>query len=222
MGWQDEHGRLLMRENPLRGFKAASEKNPRRAVASTDRYEAIRAVADQVTMEVRWDGPRRRQRSYLTEILDLAAGTGRRITAICSLRAEDLLRGDAGGSSWRHSLAGWHRQDGTRNDRTYQPGGSLGTASSVWRAAASRGATCSPAQRVRIGQSPRRWPGNGYVEPKRSPRSSRRRAVLSMPIAEAGQRLGNTYLCRTLPLRAAGRARWRSSGPTCTPMSRRC
>lgn len=90
MGWQDEHGRLLMRENPLHGFKAASEKNPRRAVASTDRYEAVRAVADQVTMEVRWDGPRRRQRSYLTEILDLAAGTGRRITAICSLRAEDL------------------------------------------------------------------------------------------------------------------------------------
>ena len=66
------------------------EKNPRRAVASTGRYEAVRAVADQVTMEVRWDGPRRRQRSYLTEILDLATGTGRRITAICSLRAEDL------------------------------------------------------------------------------------------------------------------------------------
>jgi integrase len=61
-------------------------------VASTDRCEALRAVADQVTMEVRWDGPRRVQRSYLAEIFDLAAGTGRRITAICSLRAEDLRR----------------------------------------------------------------------------------------------------------------------------------
>ncbi len=56
MGWQDEQGRLLMRENPLRGFKAASEKNPRRAVASTDRYEAVRAVADQVLedSQVEW------------------------------------------------------------------------------------------------------------------------------------------------------------------------
>jgi hypothetical protein len=81
-----------MRESPLRGFKAASEKKPRRAVASTDRYEAVRAVTDQVTMEVRWDGPRRRQRSYLTEILgwatarkqlplaDVAAAGGRKGT----------------------------------------------------------------------------------------------------------------------------------------------
>jgi integrase len=90
MGWQDDHGRLLMRENPLRGFKPVGEKNPRRAVASHDRYEAVRAVADRVTMEVRWDGPRGTRRSYLAEILDLAAGTGRRIAAICSLRSEDL------------------------------------------------------------------------------------------------------------------------------------
>lgn len=90
MGWQDERGRLLMRENPLRGFKPAGERNPRRAVASSDRYEAVRAVANQVTMEVRWDGHRRVRRSYIAEILDLAAGTGRRITAICSLRTEDL------------------------------------------------------------------------------------------------------------------------------------
>lgn len=88
--WQDESGRHLMRENPLRGFTPPSEKNPRRPVASHDRYEKVRAVADQVLMEIRWDGHRRERRSYLPEILDLVAGTGRRITPVCSLRAEDL------------------------------------------------------------------------------------------------------------------------------------
>jgi hypothetical protein len=59
-------------------------------VASTGRYEGVQAFADQVSMELRWDGPRRIPGSYLPEILDLGAGTGRRITAICSLRAEGL------------------------------------------------------------------------------------------------------------------------------------
>jgi integrase len=41
-------------------------------------------------MEIRWDGHRRPQRSYLSELLDLANGTARRISAICRLRYEDL------------------------------------------------------------------------------------------------------------------------------------
>jgi integrase len=88
--WQDEAGRYLMRENPLRGFTPPTEKNPRRPVASHDRYEKVRVVADQVMMEIRWDGHRKERRSYLPEILDLVAGTGRRITPVCALRAEDL------------------------------------------------------------------------------------------------------------------------------------
>lgn len=32
----------LMRENPVRGYDIPSEKNPRRPIATTDRYEAIR------------------------------------------------------------------------------------------------------------------------------------------------------------------------------------
>lgn len=88
--WQDDQGRLLMRENPIRGYTPDPEKNPRRPVASQDRYEAVRAVADKVTMEIRWDGHRRIRRSYLAEILDIVAGTGRRITAVCSLLVEDL------------------------------------------------------------------------------------------------------------------------------------
>ena len=78
-----------LRENPVRGFTAPAEANPKRPLASTDRYEALRAVSDQVPMEVYWDGSPR-QRSYLSEVLDLAFGTGRRISAIRSLRYDDL------------------------------------------------------------------------------------------------------------------------------------
>jgi integrase len=59
-------------------------------VASDDRFEALRNVSDSVVMEVRSRGKPFRQRSYLSEILDLAHDTGRRITAICSLRYQDL------------------------------------------------------------------------------------------------------------------------------------
>ena len=79
-----------MRENPVRGYDIPSEKNPRRHVATTDRYEAIRGVSDQVQMEIRWHGKRTKQRSYLSEILDLAYATGRRISAICQLRYDDV------------------------------------------------------------------------------------------------------------------------------------
>jgi integrase len=88
--WQTPEGRYLMRENPVRGFETPVEKNPRRPVATTDRYEALRAVSDRVTMELRWGGKARKQRSYLAELLDIAFGTGRRISAICALRYEDL------------------------------------------------------------------------------------------------------------------------------------
>ncbi len=88
--WRDQHGRYLLRENAARGYEAPTEKNPRRPVATADRYRALRAVSDDVMMDVRWDGHRQVKRSYLTELLDIAHGTGRRISAICSLRYEDL------------------------------------------------------------------------------------------------------------------------------------
>jgi len=88
--WREGDGHYLLRENPVRGFEAPVEENPRRPVATTDRYEALRTVSDRVQMEVRWAGRRERQRSYLSEVLDLAYGTGRRISAILQLRYEDL------------------------------------------------------------------------------------------------------------------------------------
>ena len=90
--WRTSHGHYLMRENPVRGYEAPKEKNPRRPVASQDRYEAIRAVSDEVVMETRW-GRKRQSRSYLSELLDIVNGTGRRLSAVCKLRFEDLQLG---------------------------------------------------------------------------------------------------------------------------------
>lgn len=87
--WRQE-GHYLLQENPVRGFEIPTEKNPRRATATKDRYEALRAVSDQVQMEVSWDGRRRYVPSHLTGILTLAEGTGRRISAILKLRYSDL------------------------------------------------------------------------------------------------------------------------------------
>ncbi len=87
--WRVGDGYLL-ESNPVRGFETPEVKNVRRPVASADRYEAVRAKSDEVTMEIRWRGRRETVRSHLSELLDIAYGTGRRLSAICSLRYEDL------------------------------------------------------------------------------------------------------------------------------------
>ncbi len=85
-----EHAGYMLRENVTRGFPMPPDPNPRRPVASGDRYEALRAVSDDVLMELRPGGRRLRQRSYPSELLDIANGTGRRLSAICAFRYEDL------------------------------------------------------------------------------------------------------------------------------------
>jgi integrase len=88
--WRLENGHYLMRENPVRGYDIPREKNPRRPIATQDRFEAVRAKSDAHTFEARWTGTRRKQRSYVSELLDIVNGTGRRISAICALRFDDL------------------------------------------------------------------------------------------------------------------------------------
>ena len=83
--WRTGSDNYLMRENPARGFDAPHEANPRSPVASQDRYEAVRGVSDQVVM-----GKGRSGRSYVSELLDIVNGTGRRISAVCQFRYEDL------------------------------------------------------------------------------------------------------------------------------------
>ncbi len=92
--WRTPQGQYLMRENPVRGFDVPVEKNPRRPVATEDRYQATRAKTDQVTMEVRWHGAPKTVRSHLSEILYIVSGTGRRLSAVLQLRYEDLQLSD--------------------------------------------------------------------------------------------------------------------------------
>ncbi len=84
------NGRPLLDSNPMFGFPIAREKNPKRPVATDDRYEASRAVSDQILMDVRRPGQRMTTRSYLSELLDIVNGTGRRISAVIQLRFTDL------------------------------------------------------------------------------------------------------------------------------------
>ncbi len=46
-------------------------------------------VSDDVAMRIRW-GKAPEQRSYLSEILDIIYGSGRRLSAVCGLKYEDL------------------------------------------------------------------------------------------------------------------------------------
>jgi integrase len=69
-------------------------KNVRRPVASEDRYKAILAVANQLTMAVGRGKRAVRVPTYLREILTIAWGTGRRISAILQLRYTDLRLAD--------------------------------------------------------------------------------------------------------------------------------
>ena len=88
--WRTPQGHYLMRENPVRGYHVPTEKNPRRPVASEDRYQATRTKTDDVTMEIRGDGKSKTVRSHLSEILDIVSGTGRRLSAVLQLQYEDL------------------------------------------------------------------------------------------------------------------------------------
>ena len=64
------NGRPVLDANPMHGFPIAREKNPRRPVASEDRYEATRAVSDDIMTKVRGI----EVRSHLSEILDIING----------------------------------------------------------------------------------------------------------------------------------------------------
>lgn len=90
MEYRDESGEPLLDRDPTLGLEIPREKNPSRPVATHDRVDAIRAVADQVNARVEVDGERTRLASTFAEIFEVVVGTGRRISAVCSLRVEDL------------------------------------------------------------------------------------------------------------------------------------
>ncbi len=104
-GWNAEKEKptFLLKTDPLKGLEIPHGKNPKRPVATRDRYEAIRTRTDDVRMEIRWEGRREDQQSYLSEVFDLAMATGRRISSVCQLRNDDLQldRGPFGFVRWR-------------------------------------------------------------------------------------------------------------------------
>lgn len=95
--WEDRYtGKLLLREHPLNRerFRAAvpHEPNPRRPVATQDRYEAILAKAPDV-------------HAFLPAIYVIVNGTGRRITPVLKLRYEDLRLAKSKGAP--HGAIAW-------------------------------------------------------------------------------------------------------------------
>lgn len=88
--YRDANGRPLLREDPTVGFPVPENKNPKRPVATHDRVDALREVYRDVTMRVERGGRRETVESYLPELFDLVVATGRRISAVCGLRMEDL------------------------------------------------------------------------------------------------------------------------------------
>ena len=76
-------GRPVLSVNPLEGLVWPKEKNPRKPIASHERYTRTQEHTDTVDPEGR-----------LRCILALARLTGRRESAICGLRASDVLRDD--------------------------------------------------------------------------------------------------------------------------------
>ncbi len=79
-------GAFLLEADPTHGLPLPVEKNPRRPVADTARFEQLLAVADRIMM---LDADGQPIRSYLPELLVLAEGTGRRVGAILALRWSD-------------------------------------------------------------------------------------------------------------------------------------
>jgi integrase len=73
-------GRRLLVENPMHGLDWPREKNPRRPVAAHQRYMATQQHTDEVDPAGR-----------LRCLLALARFTGRRESALCAIRASDLL-----------------------------------------------------------------------------------------------------------------------------------
>jgi integrase len=82
-------GQPVLECNPLRGVKLPVEKNPRRPVATWDRFQATRMAMQQLTAAA--TAERERMRWIKLELaLVLAEATGRRLSSIRQLRWDDV------------------------------------------------------------------------------------------------------------------------------------
>ena len=95
---RDEHGRLLLDSNPLKGLKTPKEKNPVRVVLSEEEYQALLEVSRPVDWRFR-------------VALVVAHETGHRIGAIRQLRWSDIDM-EGGVVRWRaeHEKSGYEHR----------------------------------------------------------------------------------------------------------------
>ena len=82
-------GRRLLDQNPLTGIRTPREKNPRRPVATFERFQATRTAIQQLTAESTTDAERRKWLK-LELALVMAEATGRRLGSIRQLAWSDI------------------------------------------------------------------------------------------------------------------------------------
>jgi len=83
------HGRRWLEDNPLRGIRRVREQNPRRPVATWERFVKTRGAMQDLAEHAK--RPDERDRWVKVELaLVLAEATGRRLNAIRQLRWEDI------------------------------------------------------------------------------------------------------------------------------------
>ena len=104
--WATRHrmngGRRLLPENPLLGVSIPQERNPRRPVATEERYQALKKIAPSLHPQ-------------FALALDLAWATGHRIGAIRQLRWDDI--DFASSETAPHGAIRWREDhDKTRNE----------------------------------------------------------------------------------------------------------
>jgi integrase len=170
------NGRRLLVENPISGLTWPREKNPRRPVASHQRFTVTTERANTVDPAGR-----------LRCILALARYTGRRESAICALRAEDLLLSD---DRIRAALAAEGMDEGLAK---YMPAGAI-----RWRADADKGgylfvSPISRGAREAINAYLRANPRMGDVPlfpAPSNPTESMRRATVAKWLLRAEQKAG--------------------------------
>lgn len=82
-------GTRLLEQHPLAGVKRPREKNPKRPVATWERYEATREAVQELATTAKSDASRRKWLK-LELALTLAEATGRRLGAIRQLKWDDV------------------------------------------------------------------------------------------------------------------------------------
>lgn len=85
-----KRGHRLLAANPLAGVRGVREKNPKRPVASWERFEKTRAAIQEIAAQAGEDPGTHQHWLRMELALVLAEGTGRRIGSIRQLRWDDF------------------------------------------------------------------------------------------------------------------------------------